>query len=49
MSAWRIKAIQLDAMKEGTRRAAGYCSGVKDDYCAERVLAAAEQLTIDQL
>lgn len=52
------KQIQLDAMKEGMRRAATVCGyeAVKHDMnwagsrnCATAILTAVEQLTIEQL
>ena len=43
----RIKQIQLDAMKEGMRRAAGLCDAdfYEHNECRKTILTAAEQLT----
>jgi hypothetical protein len=46
-----IKQIQLDALKEGMRRAAGLCDAdfYEHNECRKAILTAAEQLTMKGL
>lgn len=47
----QLKQIQLDAMKEGMRRAAGLCDEefFEHNECRKDILSASDQLTLNDL